>query len=219
LASGGADTKVIFWDLATTQVTHTIKEHKDKVQIVKWNKMEDNVLLTGSYDKTMKLFDVRSKDSAATIEISAEVESVDWSSMNKYLFLASYDNGKIDLYDMRKFESILNFDAHKKACTSVTFSNKQDGLFSSVGLDSHVKIWDSINTKTVDDMTYPTLICEKFVKKSHGELFVTKFSEDMDYTLAIGGSRGALFIWQLEENPLFCNRYGLKWEEEKVKII
>jgi hypothetical protein len=47
---------------------------------------------------------------------------------------------------------------------------------------------------------------------------VAKFSEDLDYTVAVGGSKGELFIWQLDENPVFCNRYGIKFEEEKVKF-
>jgi hypothetical protein len=49
-------------------------------------------------------------------------------------------------------------------------------------------------------------------------LFSAKFSDDVDYTIACGGSKGELFIWQLEENPIFCNRYGIKFEEIKVKV-
>jgi hypothetical protein len=49
-------------------------------------------------------------------------------------------------------------------------------------------------------------------------LFTCKFADDVDYTLAVGGSKGELFIWQLEESPVFCNRYGLKWEEIKVRL-
>ena len=41
----------------------------------------------------------------------------------------------------------------------------------------------------------------------------------MDYTIAVGGSKGELFIWQLEENPNFCNRYGLNFEGNKVKKL
>ena len=54
------------------------------------------------------------------------------------------------------------------------------------------------------------------LKKSTGELFVSKFAEDMDYTIAVGGSRGELFIWQLEEQPGFCERYGLDFAGNKV---
>jgi hypothetical protein len=38
----------------------------------------------------------------------------------------------------------------------------------------------------------------------------------LDYTLAVGGSLGELFVWQLEENPAFCNRFGIKWEDQKI---
>jgi hypothetical protein len=38
----------------------------------------------------------------------------------------------------------------------------------------------------------------------------------LNYTLAVGGSLGELFIWQLEENPSFCNRFGIKWEDQKI---
>ena len=62
----------------------------------------------------------------------------------------------------------------------------------------------------------PNLIMEKFVKKSVGELFTVKFAEDCDNTIAVGGSKGELFIWQLEESPIFCSKYNLKYEEESV---
>ena len=70
----------------------------------------------------------------------------------------------------------------------------------------------------------PNLIMEKFVKKSVGELFTVKFAEDCDNTIAVGGSKGELFIWQLEESPIFCSQYGIKFNdnvesEEKYKNI
>jgi hypothetical protein len=37
--------------------------------------------------------------------------------------------------------------------------------------------------------------------------------------LAVGGSQGELFIWQLEENISFCNRYGIKWEDQKIPEV
>lgn len=168
LVSGGADSKILFWDLSTLQATRSITEHKDKVQTARWNKMEDSVLLTGSYDKTLKLFDVRSESACTTINTGAEIESIDWSCVNKYLFLSSYENGKIDLYDIRKFDTLVSFQGHKKAVTNVSFSNKKEGLFASCSLDSHVKIWDAENTNInpLDNTVSPALICDKFLKKS-----------------------------------------------------
>lgn len=59
----------------------------------------------------------------------------------------------------------------------------------------------------------PNLLMEKFVKNSTGELFCCKFADDLDYSVAVGGSKNSLFIWELEENVNFCNRYGLKYNE------
>lgn len=168
MCSGSADSKILFWDIASGKAFKTINEHKDKVQTVKWNKIEDNVLVSGSYDKTIKLFDVRDNTSCMNVQISTDVENIEWNPMNKYLFLSSYENGKIDLYDIRKFDTIVSFQAHKKAATGISFNNKKEGLFTSVGLDSYVKVWDCdniINTNGEGNST-PNLICERFVKKS-----------------------------------------------------
>lgn len=166
LCSGSADSKILFWDLSTGKAFNSIHEHTDKIQSVKWNKIEDNVLISGSYDKTIKLFDVRDNSSCTTIQISADVENIEWNPLNKYLFLSSYENGKIDLYDIRKFDTVFSFQAHKKAATGVSFCNQKEGLFTSVSLDSYVKVWDAENLVNDETGVSPTLICEKFIKKS-----------------------------------------------------
>jgi len=120
----------------------------------------------------------------------------------------------------------LDFVAHKKAVTSVSYSNQQNGLFASASLDCTVKIWDGY-AAPIDDsdsknnnMIMPNLLMEKNVKNSTGELFCCKFADDIDYSVAVGGSKNSLFIWELEENVNFCSRYGLKYEESsKTQVI
>jgi len=88
LASGGADSKVIIWDINAAKPIRNMNEHKDKVQVVRWNKKEDNILLTSSYDKTVKLHDLRMEKSSVTINIPSEIESVDWNPLNQSQFLS-----------------------------------------------------------------------------------------------------------------------------------
>jgi len=216
LASGGADKKVILWDIVAGKSARTIKEHKDKIQVVRWNRCEDNVMLSGSFDKTIKLFDMRAEGQGMTIKVKCDIESADWCPMNSYQFLSSFEDGKIELYDIRKMSALLDFTAHKKAATSVTFSSKHNGLFSSVSLDGYVKVWDAEKIVEENNTIMPGLLMEKFLKQTTGELFTCAFSPDSDNTLAAGGSKGELFIWQLEENPAFCSRYGIKYQEPNM---
>lgn len=215
VASGSADSKILLWDLNVSpdKALRAINTHKDKVQCVKWNKCEDNILVSGSFDKTIVLDDVRNQGRTMTIKVNSDIENIDWSLLNKFHFLASFETGRIELFDIRKNDPILSFDAHKKEATSVSFSNQQEALFASVGRDSKIKLWDSANI--IND-NQPTLITEVMVKKSTGELFSCKFADDCHYTLGVGGSKGELYIWQLEQNPIFCSRFGLQFEEPKI---
>ena len=216
VASSGADKKVLIWDLnsSPTSASTCYKEHKDKVQSVKWNKIEGNLLVTGSFDKTIKIFDTRVNKSVFTYKVNSDIECIDWSGEDKYKMLFSFEDGRIQLFDIQKFEPISNFKAHKKEATSVSFSSKISTLFSSCGRDGRVKIYDTntIVSESNGD-TVPNIIMEKLIKKSVGELFTVKFAEDCENTIAVGGSKGELFIWQLEESPIFCSQYGIKFND------
>ena len=220
VASSGADKKVLIWDLnsSPSSASTCFKEHSDKVQSVKWNKIEENLLVTGSFDKTIKIFDIRKNESILTYKVNSDIECIDWSLKDKYKMLFSFEDGRIQLFDLKKMAPLSSFKAHKKEATSVSFSSKQESLFSSCGRDGRVKIYDS--NKIVQEEngdTVPNLIMEKYIKKSVGELFTVKFSEDCDNTIAVGGSKGELFIWQLEESPVFCSQYGIKFNDNIEK--
>ena len=220
VASSGADKKVLIWDLnASPNLAKTVyKEHTDKVQSIKWNKLEENLLVSGSYDKTIKIFDTRTEKSVFTYKVNSDIECIDWSLKDSYKMLFSFEDGRIQLFDLKNFSAIASFKGHKKEATSVSFSPQQESLFSSCGRDGRIKIWDTKNIeKNENGDTMPTLLLEKFIKKSTGELFTVKFADDCNNTIAVGGSKGELFIWQLEESPIFCSEYGIKYNDNVEK--
>lgn len=60
LASGSEDSTVRIWDLDDLQCKASFKDiHKDKVQAVKWNSVNDQILLTAGYDSKVNVLDVR----------------------------------------------------------------------------------------------------------------------------------------------------------------
>ena len=178
VASSGADKKVLIWDLNSSPscASTCFKEHNDKVQSVKWNKIEENLLVTGSFDKTIKIFDTRVNKSVFTYKVNSDIECIDWSGLDKYKMLFSFEDGRIQLFDLQKFAPIISFKAHKKEATSVAFSPQIKSLFSSCGRDGRVKIYDYNKIEEDDNGdNIPNLIMEKYMKKSVGEMFTVKF--------------------------------------------
>lgn len=50
LASGSADKTIKVWDISTQKCLRTIKNHKDKVQVLQWNPNDPKTILSGGFD-------------------------------------------------------------------------------------------------------------------------------------------------------------------------
>ena len=63
--------------------------HKDKVQSVQWNDKDPTVLLTGSYDRTVRVFDSRAPDAGVGATLGADVEALRWDPWESHSFYVS----------------------------------------------------------------------------------------------------------------------------------
>lgn len=62
LASGSADTTVKIWDIDELSCKANLTNlHKNKVQLVRWNLFNEQLLLTGGYDRVINVCDIRER--------------------------------------------------------------------------------------------------------------------------------------------------------------
>jgi len=237
LASASADTTVKLWDLSrpmsgtSSSALRSFSAHTDKVQSVAWQvgapggssgTVNPAVLLSGSYDKTIRVFDARMAEQAVVARIGADVEAVRWNGWKEHSFLVALESGIVQGFDVRALTpsgtdaALYTLVAHDGACTSLDISPHIPGCLLTAGTDRQVKIWNVDSDG--DKPRSISLVSARDL--GIGKLFTTSFSPNDPLTIAAAGSGGKLHIWDTLTNPGVRRTFGdrlrqhhLSWDE------
>lgn len=237
LASASADTTVKLWDLSrpmsgtSSSALRSFSAHTDKVQSVAWQvgapggssgTVNPAVLLSGSYDKTIRVFDARMAEQAVVARIGADVEAVRWNGWKEHSFLVALESGIVQGFDVRALTpsgtdaALYTLVAHDGACTSLDISPHIPGCLLTAGTDRQVKVWNVDSDG--DKPRSISLVSARDL--GIGKLFTTSFSPNDPLTIAAAGSGGKLHIWDTLTNPGVRRTFGdrlrqhhLSWDE------
>ncbi|EEB87726.1 hypothetical protein MPER_14827, partial [Moniliophthora perniciosa FA553] len=159
LASASADKTVKLWDLSRDPTIgdggeggaiRSFEVHKDKVQAVQWNQKDPSVLLTGSYDRTVRTFDSRSPETGVGAFLGSDVEALRWDPWQETNFYVSLENGLVLNFDVRTLPSNLDqpsqarftLSAHDGAASAIDVNPHFKGCIATGGTDKLVKVWN-----------------------------------------------------------------------------
>lgn len=216
LASASADRTVKLWDLSRTPVPdgegtgesvpaiRSFDVHKDKVQAVQWNEKEPTVLLSGGYDRTVRVFDSRAPDTGVGAVLGADVEAVRWDHWESHAFFVSLENGLVLNFDARTLPTDLKspsparftISAHDGAASALDVSAQLRGCICTGGADKVVKVWNIDQTEGGK----PSVSMVASRDMEVGKVFSAVFSPDDPLTIAAAGSKAKLQIWDVGAN-------------------
>ena len=191
LASGGADTTVLLWDMSQGSPVHTLKHHKDKVQSISWHPVEAQSLLTASFDKTAVVVDCRSPDVYKSWALTGECEQVLWDTFSPYNFFVSSDDGVVAYFDVRADTTpVFKINAHDQEVSGIALSKRIPGCLTTVSADEKVKVWSYKDNKPV---------CVLSRDMNMGGLNFVSACPDLGLTFAMGGCKEGLRMLNLLE--------------------
>ena len=161
----------------------TFTGHSDVVRSVAFSP-DGEYALSGSWDKTLKLWDVNTGREIRTFRgYPSDVNSVAFSPNGNYALSGSRDK-TLKLWDVNTGREIRSFSGHSSSVSSVAFS--PDGRYALSGsYDKTLKLWD-VNTGEA---------IRTFTGHSH-LVYSVAFSPDGEYALS-GSHDNTLKLWDV----------------------
>lgn len=157
VATAAANGQIVIYDINRPGIEFArLHEHVRQVHRVAFNPHQGALLLSGSQDATMRLWDLRDLDGDRSVMTCRSahqypgnnegIRDLRWSPTNGVEFAAGTDNGVIQRWDFRKNRSpMLKINAHEKTCHSIDWHPDGKHLVSG-GADKFVNVWDFSST-------------------------------------------------------------------------
>jgi WD40 repeat protein len=204
LAGGTGNGDIRFWDAETGKPGEIIKAHTSEVWTLAFSP-DGSLLASGSEDRRVKIFDVKSRETVAELLHDYPIRSVAFSPDGQVLATGgegardttSLHDNTIRLYRRstaadgenawKRAATVFGRNAHTHWIRSVAFS--PDGtLLASGGEDERVRLWDVRNPQGVRHV--------KTLERHNGKIRRVAFSPD-GITLASASEDRTIRLWDI----------------------
>lgn len=168
--------------------------------------MTPDIILSGSYDHTVKLYDCRSNETTLTVNHGCPVESTLFLPSGGIFISAGGTDIKVwDIFNGGKL--LANISQHHKTITTLTLASNNSRLMSA-SLDRHVKIYDLSTFKVVHNIDFPNAVLSMAIS-------------ERDDVLAVGMIDGVISIRKrVQPASLLEDKKGLfKFAPDHVETV
>ncbi|XP_050714381.1 GATOR complex protein WDR24-like isoform X2 [Eriocheir sinensis] len=154
LATASTNGAVVTWNLnkaSRSKLDCVFNDHSRTVQKVSFHPSEAHLLISGSLDGFMKLFDLRRREATQTYTSNAEsVRDLQFNPHNPIHFCAVSESGNVQLWDMRRPDRVeKQFTAHGGPIFALDWHPEVKTWIATAGRDKTIKVWDLNENPTV----------------------------------------------------------------------
>uniref|UniRef100_T1J8H5 GATOR2 complex protein WDR24 n=1 Tax=Strigamia maritima TaxID=126957 RepID=T1J8H5_STRMM len=191
LATAATNGSVVTWRLDKSSLSKqdmVFHDHRRTVHKVNFHPVESNLLLSGSQDGTMKLFDLRKRAVVSTFYSNSEsVRDVEFSPFQHTTFAAVQENGNVQIWDLRRPDRCdKNFTAHSGPVFACNWHPEEKYWLATAGRDKTIKVWDLESKKFVPEFTIHTIASVTHVKwRPQRKFHIASTSLVVDFTINI----------------------------------
>ncbi|RHY51965.1 hypothetical protein DYB34_004862 [Aphanomyces astaci] len=133
--------------------------HTASVEDLQWSPTEATVFASCSADKTVRIWDVRTK-ARSMLSVEAheqDVNVITWNRNVAHLMASGSDDGSFKIWDFRKFQAydnfilpslhrsdspVAHFRYHTAPVTSIEWHPTDESMLAVSGADNQISIWD-----------------------------------------------------------------------------
>ena len=172
--------------------TKRLKYHTKIGYALSWSLFENNYLLSGSYDGSVCLWDIKSNNSDplhSFKEHTAECEDVCFSKKHNSIFGTCGDDKTIKIMDYRVEKPVISVIGHEAEINSIDFNPESEFLYITGSSDKTAALWD---------LRKPELKLHSFIHHKNSILNV-KWNNRRCNIFASSGEDNKILIWDLTQ--------------------
>ncbi|KAF9882422.1 u5 snrnp complex [Colletotrichum karsti] len=202
--SASADTHLASWDLENGTRIRRYVGHEEIVNTVDISKRGEEMLVSGSDDGSIGLWDPRTKTAVDHIQTEFPITAIAMSEAGNEVYSGGIDND-IKVWDLRKKSVVYSMLGHQDTVTSLRVSPDSQSLLS-FAMDSTVRTWD----------IRPFAPTDRHIRTFDGasvglEKNLIRASWDSEgKKVAVGSGDGTATIWSSETGKLMYKLPGHK---------
>ncbi|KAJ3666286.1 hypothetical protein Zmor_001739 [Zophobas morio] len=170
IVSFSDDKSFKIWDIPTEKNILSYSDHSDYIRAGATNSIIPDLVLSGSYDHFVNMYDTRTNQKVLSVNHGSPVECVLFlPSANVFL---SAGGTEIKVWDVTAGGRLLkSISQHHKTITSLKLACDNKRLLSG-SLDRHVKVYDISNFKVLHSLNYQNAILSMDISQNNDILAV-----------------------------------------------